>query len=295
MRATMLARSCAALVVTTACFTSVNAAASSAAAPQYLPSPYEFVSELDLECFVTDLYPPPTPNQIHVEHLNPELAHLPRDLIHLGEREQLCTPVAKSYRIPPDSVLEYIQYVDLSCYRARGTSINTRLRLTQLNPVLADHPDAHAAIFEPEHMCLPVIKNDTVLPERVLRLVQYIDLLCYREVNDLWLNRQLRLTQLNPEFRHLPNAGPHVYHPVQLCVPVRKNGQEIPDDVLRLVQWVDLEKFDMTRHHLDPPLGVRLTHINPLYADAAPERATLYAGMHLMVPVAKNHNFPPRG
>jgi hypothetical protein len=65
--------------------------------------------------------------------------------------------------------------------------------------------------------------------------------------------------------------------------------------VLRIIQWIDLEKFVITRHHLDPLLRVRLTHINPLYADALPEHAVLYAGTHLMVPVAKNHNIPPRG
>ena len=31
----------------------------------------------------------------------------------------------------------------------------------------------------------------------------------------------------------------------QLCVPVQKNNQVIPDDVLNVVRWVDLEKFDI--------------------------------------------------
>jgi hypothetical protein len=188
MPTTTLARACAALVILTACFTGANAAASppasSSASPQYLPAPYDFVSELDLECFVTDPHRPPAPD-VHIQHLNRELAHLPRDVIQLGAREQLCTPIAKNHRIPPDSILEYIQYVDLSCYQARGRAIEERLILTQLNPQFADHPDAHAAILEPEHFCLPVIKDQSVPPERVLRLVQYIDLLCYREVNDL--------------------------------------------------------------------------------------------------------------
>lgn len=33
--------------------------------------------------------------------------------------------------------------------------------------------------------------------------------------------------------------------PMQLCVPVQTDDQEIPEDVLEIVEWIDLEKYDL--------------------------------------------------
>lgn len=292
-RATM-ARVGAALVVLAACFTSVNAAAAPSVAAPDLPTPFDFVSHLDLECFVTEPERPPSPERIVIEHLNPVLADLPRDEIELGEREQLCVPVAKNDRPPPDHVLEFVQYIDLACYRVRGTPVDHRLTLLQLNPQLADGRSASTVMYEPEQLCLPVMKNWHYPPEHVLRLASFLDLLCYRE-EPTSLDRGLLLTQLNPELKDIRPAEVHVYRGEQLCVPVRKNNQDIPEDVLRVIQWVDLEKFVMTPHEPTPMMTVTLRHLNPLYTHQPEERATLRLGTHLMLPVAKNRVIPPRG
>ncbi|HEY0637783.1 MAG TPA: hypothetical protein VGD67_09065 [Pseudonocardiaceae bacterium] len=283
----------AALVVLTACLTGVNAAAAPSVAAD-LPTPYEFVSELDLECFETDPYRPDFPGPLLVQHLNPVLQDLPRDILEIGEREQLCTPVAKNDKYPPDHVLQFVAYVDLACYRVHGHAVDFRLTLMHLNPQLADGRLYDTAMYEPEHLCLPVVKNDKYPPEHVLRLISYLDLLCYREEPTV-LDRELLLTQLNPELREVRPVNVGVREGVQLCVPIRKEDQQIPDDVLQILQWVDLEKYVITPHEIGFELALELRHLNPLYADLPAERAHLRLGTHLMLPVAKNRAIPPRG
>ena len=82
-------------------------------------TPRAFASALDLECFRINQYAPPATN-IVTTHLNPVLANLPVETVTLGVREQLCVPVAKNNVIPPQAVLDFVKYVDLSCYRIQG-------------------------------------------------------------------------------------------------------------------------------------------------------------------------------
>jgi hypothetical protein len=81
--------------------------------------------------------------------------------------------------------------------------------------------------------------------------------------------------------------------PAQLCVPVQKDDQQIPDDVLNIVRWIDLEKYDIKAEPLREPVTLTLDHLNPLLADLPTEKVTLTQAQHLMVPVAKNGEFPP--
>lgn len=259
-----------------------------------LPSPYDFVSNLDLDCFRTGAYQPPSPGPLVLEHLNPVLAPLGRWTVDgFGQRQQLCTPVAKNGKIPPGGVLEFVRHVDLSCYKIGGPTIQFPLGLEHLNPVLSHLPRKEVVLMEPQQLCLPVIKNGKKPPDEVLRLVRYIDLVCYRELQQTAMGEKLTLTQLNPELGHLPKAEVQVNLNRQLCVPVRKNNQDIPDPVLHIVRWIDLEKYDYVAPTL-PAVQLTLNHINPLMEHWPTEPATLFSPRQLAVPVAKNGNHPPK-
>lgn len=259
-----------------------------------LPTPARFVANLDLECFRTSEYtPPPLRAPIVLSHLNPVLDGQPRwEVRQLGPRTQLCSPVAKNNVIPPRDVLDFVRFVDLSCYRIDGPRTQFPLVLQHLNPVLADLPRREVAMLAPETLCLPVIKNSSEPPAEVLELVRYIDLVCYSETPQTSMGRRLQLTQLNPELAHIPPTTVQVNANRQLCVPMRKNDQQIPDRVLEIVRYVDLEKYDIVAP-APPQTQLRLRHINPLLVDLPAEPATLLARENLAVPVAKNGKIPP--
>jgi hypothetical protein len=282
------------VVVATLIATAAVSSAAPARPAATLPSPFQFVSNLDLECFGTSAYtPPPLTSPLTLSHLNPVLANQPRWTVSaLGPRTQLCSPVAKNGKIPPTDVLEFIRFVDLSCYRIGGPTLNLPLVLSHLNPVLSHLPRRQVTVLAPQQLCVPVAKNESVLPPDVLKLVQFIDLACYGETPAVPMNESLRLTQLNPVLTQIPDTDVRVASNRQLCVPVRKNQQVIPTEILKIVQWIDLEKFDIvapTLHLID----LRLRHINPLLAGLPAEPATLVSRQQLAVPVAKNGNIPP--
>jgi hypothetical protein len=257
------------------------------------PSALRYVSMLDLECFRTNPYqPPPLPKPLTLTHLNPVLAgQAPWTIQNLGPRNQLCSPVAKNGNIPDEAVLDFIRYTDLSCYRIGGPNIQFPVKLRHLNPVLKDFPDREVTLLAPDQLCVPVVKNDEKPPDEVLRFVQFIDLACFRETPPVPLEASLKLTQLNKALSDLPTTEVRVRENRQLCVPVRKNAQKIPDDVLKILQYIDLEKFDIVAPAMEP-LTLKLTHINPLLTGLPVEEATLLARQQLAVPVAKNGNIP---
>jgi hypothetical protein len=103
------------------------------------------------------------------------------------------------------------------------------------------------------------------------------------------------LSQLNPQLQQIPP------HPMtldwtrrQLCVPVRKNAQPIPLPVLNILRWIDLEKFPANPPVMIAPVPVILHHLNPLFANLPWVQVILQQANSLMVPVAKNGNFPPQ-
>lgn len=261
--------------------------------PLALPAPLPFVANLDLECYRTNPYTPPT-TAVFTQHLNPVLTGLPAETVVLGNREKLCVPVAKNNVNPPPGVLEFVRYVDLSCYRIQGQPANRRLLLTHLNPVLREMgaPPNENAITVPEHLCLPVIKNGLVPPAEVLRLVQFIDLKCYATLLTP-LNIPLTLSHLNPVLGHLPRSQVRVTESRQLCVPVRKNQQPIPTDILNIVRWIDLEMYDMVTAPLPSPVNLTLRHINPAMSHLPQEQVVFNQAIQIGLPVAKNNAIPP--
>ncbi|MDF2706457.1 MAG: hypothetical protein K0R62_2109 [Nonomuraea muscovyensis] len=256
------------------------------------PTPKEFVSYLDLECFKTDPYQPPAVGLV-LRHLNPVLGTLPTEQVTLGAREQLCVPVAKNNVIPPPGVLDFVRFVDLACYRVITPASGKALVLSHLNPVLQDLPRTEVTLGRAEQLCVPVAKNGVAPPAEVLSLVRHIDLLCYGITPNAPMNRALNLRQLNPVLTdQIPPATVRVTAARQLCVPMHKGGDTIPPEALRVVRWVDLEKFDVTGPAM-APVTLSLRHLNPVLGGLPPERATLTGAVQLGVPVAKNGQFPP--
>jgi hypothetical protein len=262
------------------------------AAALALPTPKEFVSNLDLECFKTTSYQPPATTLV-LRHLNPVLGNLPTVQVTLGQREQLCVPVAKNNVIPPPGVLDFARFVDLSCYRVTGPSINRYLGLRHLNPVLQNVPGISVTLNAPQHLCVPVAKNGMVPAPDILRVISHIDLLCYGHQPNPPMNMPLTLTQLNPVLvNQIPTSTVQVAAARQLCVPVQKARDEIPPDVLGVVRWIDLEKFDIGSPAISPvPLTLR--HLNPVLGNLPPEELRLTGAAQLAVPVSKNGAVPP--
>jgi hypothetical protein len=215
----------------------------------------------------------------------------------IGALAQTCVPVMKNGVSPPAAALPFIQHVDLACYQLEAAALPTPTTLTlkHLNPVLANLPSHKVTLTAPAQLCLPVGKNGVALPPDVLRLVQFIDLECYKVDADPHPNFGVSLRQLNPQ---LVNSIPGhdmslVTSPRQMCVPVQKNQQQIPTDILNIVQWVDLEKFTAAQPISLPAVSVSLNHLNPLFTTLPKVPVVLRQASALMVPVSKNGVVPP--
>jgi hypothetical protein len=214
--------------------------------------------------------------------------------VELQEAQDLCVPVQKDNLVPPPDTLPFISYVDWSCYGITGNSLDLPLHLDHLNPVIAGKlgPVDDVIVREPQQLCVPVAKNSLFPPADVLRLVEFLDVECFRVEAKQPGSIDLLLKHLNPLFAGLPVDSTVMVAPaLQLCVPVAKNKQIPPDDILSYVQFSDVLCYALRGAPLNQPLT--LTHLNPVLADLAPE--TVFAGdSHKMcVPVAKNGKFPP--
>jgi len=259
---------------------------------QALPSPQRFVSSLDLECFRTSAYVPPAVS-VTTRHLHPALTSLPAESNVLGAREQLCVPMATNGVIPTPDVLNFIKFVDLDCYRTSGITVNQPLNLRHLNPALAGTPAKNIVALAPTQLCLPVAKNGVLPPADVRGLVSSIALKCYSETPPVALNRPLQLNHLSPVLASLPAHPATVTSNRQLCVPVLINSQVLSPDVLNIVRWIELERYDITTSPLPAPVNLSLTHLNPVLASLPTEAVSLTSAQQLMLPVAPNGMTPP--
>jgi hypothetical protein len=265
-----------------------------APAPAALPAPNPFVSGLDLECFRT---PGPALNRtVVLSHLNPVLAGLAAHQVIVRELVETCVPVMKNGVPPPAAALPFIRHVDLACYRVDAQPLPTPfpLVLRHLNPLFANFPIHNVRLLRPQTLCLPVAKNTINPPPEVLNLVRFLDLECYRVDAGPHPSFGVGLSQLNPQLAGIPVHGMSlVPTPRQVCVPVRKNQQPIPADVLSLIRWVDLERFAASPVSIVLPQVVMLRHLNPLFANEPPVNVVLEIGQGLMLPVSKNGAVPP--
>ncbi len=271
---------------------------SATAFAQPLPTPANFVRNLDVRCYQI-------PNQpalnvpLQLTHLNPVFQQmgLPPENVVLGQPNQLCVPVRKNNFVPPADKLPFIQFVDWKCYKIQGPPLNVPLQLNQLNPVTAGMfgPVLQVVVHEPQQLCVPVAKNGQIPPPAVRHLVEQIDVKCYRITTNAPASGAIQLTHLNPLFANIPPqatqfVGPN---PIQLCVPVAKNNQFPPTDVFNHVRFSDVLCYRLQ----GPPLNqvLNLQHLNPVLTQMGlpPENVPVTVTEKLCVPVAKNGQFPP--
>jgi len=143
-------------------------------------------------------------------------------------------------------------------------------------------------VQNPQKLCVPVAKNGMQIPPDVLRIVQYVDQKCYN-IAGASIQLPLRLDHLNPLFRAmgLPTESVVVQDPQQLCVPVVKNQQPIPADVLPIVSSIDMTCYGI---QAPPTSFLRLDHLNPALQPpvANPEFIFTLQPVQLCLPVRKS-------
>jgi hypothetical protein len=269
--------------------------------PIPLPPVPDFVNNLDLKCYQIPGIP------LHLDHLNPlfQKLQIPSEDVVIQQPQELCVPVQKNNNVPPPSALPFLQFVDLRCYPITDPPLNQPLRLTHLNPVIAQMfgPIDDVTVQEPQQLCVPVLKNNPppnppgpTPPPEVVHLIQYLDLKCYRvDSNRVIGGEPITLTHLNPLFANLPPeidyfVGPA---PIQLCVPVAKNGLQPPSDVLPIIQASDVLCYKLRGNPLNQRL--QLTHLNPvIYGQGfSPDVVPVTDVTRLCVPVSKALQPPP--
>jgi hypothetical protein len=284
-------RSFSSLIVATGLLHSVSAHAQA-------PTPFELASQLDLECRSAQGAPPAA--ELGIRQLNPVLQGvLPNQKAQLGPLEEVCVPVAKNNDIPTEPARRFIRAIDLACYKAEAPPVDVRLVASHLNPVLAELPDEAVHLVQLQQICVPVAKNGVIPPEPMLSVARHMDFGCYGlEEPTSDANRNLLLSHLNPVLvqQGLPSHVVQMERARQLCVPIGKNQEPIPDGVRERVRWVDFLKYRVTP--VAGPLApwpLTLSHLNPLFAEKQPFNVTLFGAPRLLVPIAKNGVIPPGG
>jgi hypothetical protein len=119
-----------------------------------------------------------------------------------------------------------------------------------------------------------------------------VDLACYR-IEAPPLSRALRLRHLNPVLvqQGAPDEIVNVTEAQQLCVPVRKNQQQIPQAVLDVIRYIDLECYRIQGPPLSSPLT--LTHLNPLFGGFGQDQTQVLTPRQICTPVVKAGAVPP--
>jgi hypothetical protein len=263
-------------------------AVSMAAAGQPLPTPRQFVQNLDVRCYKID-----KPVRLRLDHLNPVFIEkgLPHERVNL-DPQQLCVPVTKEDEWPDPAAFPFLQFVDWRCYGINGPPLNLPLRVDHLNPIFkAWFGWQQITVMEPQQLCVPVAKDGLIPPPDVLRLIQWLDVKCYRIHADPMAAGLIWLTHLNPLFAHLPREFTQFTGPSQLCVPVAKDLWFPPDDVRAIIEWADVLCYWLQGAPLNR--DVRLTHLNPVLAWLPEETFWITDSEKLCVPVAKDKKFPP--
>ncbi len=265
---------------------------------QPLPTPKDFVSNLDVRCY--KLNDQPVLGQaLRLDHLNPYFIGigLPFENVVLQKPQELCVPVYKNGVQPSPTSLPFVRYVDWKCYGIAGPSLDLGIHLDHLNPQIPPllGPSVDGTIREPQQLCVPVRKNNQFIPAAVLNLIQWLDVKCYRfEAQQNANNQLITLNHLNPLYAGMAAQVATLLpapNPTQLCVPVKKNLVAPPPAILNIAQYVDVLCYRIQAPALNQ--GVMLTHQNPVLAGLPVENVFAGVSTKLCVPVAKNGFFPP--
>ncbi len=131
------------------------------------PQVEQLVKYLDEECYAVQSDQRVNGKALSLHHLNPLFGAPGWEKAALaGGPSQLCVPVAKDGTIPPDDVLQYVQFSDVLCYPLSGASLDRQLALTQLDPVMIAKqvPVEHVAAGASKSLCVPVAKDGKIPP-----------------------------------------------------------------------------------------------------------------------------------
>jgi hypothetical protein len=187
----------------------------------------------DLACYRAAA--PPVDVDVTLSHLNPVLAGLPDEDVHLVNLAQLCVPVSKNNNTPPPAIKQIVEHLDVACYElAEATpSADRTLVLSHLNPVIKamQLPNRVVEMKRAKQLCVPVAKNNQPVPPGVRDIVQWVDFLKYRidVVQAAVPPLPLWLTHLNPLFAGVPPFPVMLANQeLRLMVPVAKDGQLPP-------------------------------------------------------------------
>ncbi|HWO24088.1 MAG TPA: hypothetical protein VNO30_35340 [Kofleriaceae bacterium] len=190
-----------------------------------------FIRHVDLACYRVDAAPLPDPVTINLRHLNPVFANLPEHAVTMVSPAQLCVPVMKNGVVPPPDVLDLVRYIDLECYRVDPTPHPVfGALLRQLNPQLTAIPDHPMTLGSANRqLCVPVRKNNQVIPPASLDVIRWLDLEKFRVTQAVSIpTTEVVLGHLNPMFATLPPVSVKLELANSLLVPVAKNGQAPP-------------------------------------------------------------------
>jgi hypothetical protein len=190
-----------------------------------------FIQHVDFACYRIDAAPLPAPLTLNLRHLNPVLANFPGHTTTLTGPVQLCLPVAKNTINPPPAVLQLVRFIDLECYRAFGDHPTFTLNLQQLNPQLTASIPPHnmTLVQTPRQVCVPVQKNNQVIPPAILNIVRWVDLEKFAASPSVIIHPvNVLLRHLNPLFTGLAPVPVVLERGSALMVPVSKNGVAPP-------------------------------------------------------------------
>jgi hypothetical protein len=123
----------------------------------------QLVQELDVKCYRAENTSTVT-HTIKLTHLNPVLAGIAPEVSTVGGPQQLCVPVKKNQRTPPSTILPFVQFADVLCYRASGAPLGQNLSLRHINPLLTTLPVENVFIGGALNLCVPVAKNGVFPP-----------------------------------------------------------------------------------------------------------------------------------
>jgi hypothetical protein len=264
---------------------------------QPFPPPIDVISHIDQHCFRVVEPQHPVGIPLTLTHLNPLFADFPRQDVVLRDPQELCVPVQKEDEEPKPEVLKIVRWLDWECFGIDGRSLDYTLRIDHLNPVIQHliGPADKMIVREPQQLCVPVSKDYNTPPDDVIKLIQYLDVECFRvEARQPVGGQTIKLTHQNPLLEDLPRyegkfVGPRA---LQLCVPVAKNGDIPPDEVIKYVAYTDVLCYELDAPSLDR--SIKVSQLDPVLVDQI-ETIKLgpFKSRKLCVPVAKNGLFPP--
>jgi hypothetical protein len=190
-----------------------------------------FIQHTDLACYKVESPALANPPTLTLKHLNPVLAGLPSFTDKPLQPAQLCLPVFKNTIAPPPDIRALVQFIDLECYNTSASTHPTfTVNLKQLNPQLGNiAPHNLTLVSQPRQLCVPVVKNNQVIPAAILNIVQWIDLEKF-PASPLVAVAPITVTlnHLNPLLTTLPPVNVTLQRAVALMVPVSKNGAVPP-------------------------------------------------------------------